>query len=221
MSMLWWLIVRDKEEAKIESLEINNGIQNQKDEIRARLYAIGVIKRVTSKGTVKIEMCLYCKKYGHMKRECRKLMRKNINAPTSPKDDAWVLDSKSSIHVCFKKEFFHSFKKVRSMVSLCDGSSYHVRGIGYVKLKTPIGAVRILDGVNFLPNMRRNLISLSRLDSKGCQISLAGGTMEVTRRDSMIFIGKESHRLYQLMGTTLVDGLISNDDRCTSSGTDR
>ncbi|XP_057956228.1 uncharacterized protein LOC131149605 [Malania oleifera] len=142
-----------------------------------------------------------------------------MNAHGSPNDNGWVLDSRSSIHVCFKKEFFHSFKKVCGTISLSNESSCDVRGIGSVKLKMPVGAVCILDDVNFVPRMRRNLISLSRLDSKGCQISIVGGAMEVTRRDSIIFTGKESCGLYQLMGTTVVGGLTLNDDSGTSSET--
>ncbi|XP_057950211.1 uncharacterized protein LOC131144900 [Malania oleifera] len=125
-------------------------------------------------------MCRYCKKYDHMKKECQKLIRKNMNAHCSSNDDGWVFDSGSSVHVWFKKEFFHSFKEVRGTISLGDGSSCDVRETGSLKLKTPVGAVRILDDVNFVPMMQRNLISLSRLDSKGCQISVAGGAMEVT-----------------------------------------
>ncbi|XP_057953826.1 uncharacterized protein LOC131148110 [Malania oleifera] len=124
--------------------------------------------------------CRYCKKYSHMKRKCRKLRRKNMNTLGSPNDDGWVLDSGSSVHVCFKKEIFHYFKEFRSTVSLGDGSSYDVRGIGSMKLKTPVGVIRILDDVNFIPKMQRNLISLSWLDFKGCQISVTDEAMEVT-----------------------------------------
>ncbi|XP_057969369.1 uncharacterized protein LOC131158517 [Malania oleifera] len=160
-------------------------------------------------------MCRYCKKYGHMKRECQKLIRKNMNACSSPNDDGWVLDSESSVHVFFKKEFFHYFKEVRGTVSLIDGSSCDVKGIGSAKMNTLVGVVCIFDDINFVPRMQRNLIFLSRLDSMDCQISIAGGAIEVTRRDSMIFTGKESRGLYQFMETTMVGGLTSDDDSCT------
>ncbi|XP_057982307.1 uncharacterized protein LOC131167519 [Malania oleifera] len=95
-----------------------------------------------------------------------------MNARSSPNNDGWVLDSGSSVHVCFKKDFFYSFKEVHDTVSLNDGSSCDVKGIGSMKLKTPVEVVHILDDVNFVPKMQRNLISLSRLDSKGCQITV-------------------------------------------------
>ena len=46
-------------------------------------------------------------------------------------------------------------------------SSCRIAGIGAVRIKMFDGVVRTLDDVRHVPDMKRNLISLSTLDSKG------------------------------------------------------
>ncbi|XP_047320432.1 probable polygalacturonase At3g15720 [Impatiens glandulifera] len=60
-----------------------------------------------------------------------------------------------------------------------DNSSCKVVGIGTIKLKIFDGVVRRLNDVRHVPDLKKNLISLSSLDSKGYNYTLEGGVMKI------------------------------------------
>ena len=51
--------------------------------------------------------------------------------------------------------------------------------------------VRTLGGVAYVPKLRKNLISLSQLDSKGCKPSIVGGAMKITRGCMVVMKGEK------------------------------
>lgn len=98
---------------------------------------------------------------------------------------------------------FH--EKKTSFVSLGDGSTCDVTGIRTVKIKMFNGVVHTLGGVAYVPKMRRNLISLGWLDSKGCSYSAAGGAMKITCGYLVLMKGEKcGDGLYRLMGNTVI-----------------
>jgi len=50
-----------------------------------------------------------------------------------------------------------------------------------VKVKMFDGVVCTLSGVAYVPKLRKNQISLSQLDSKGCKCPIEEGAMKITR----------------------------------------
>ena len=80
----------------------------------------------------------------------------------------WVIDSGCSFHIYYEKERF-------AKLSYCDGGlvilpnddRVKVEGIGEVVIVTHDGVKRRLGGVRYVPKLKRNLISLGRLESKG------------------------------------------------------
>ena len=59
--------------------------------------------------------------------------------------------------------------------SLPGGSKCDVMGLGIVKVKMFDEVIHTLGGVMYVPMLRKNLISLSQLESKSCECSIAGG----------------------------------------------
>lgn len=55
----------------------------------------------------------------------------------------------------------------------------------------------------YVPKMHRNPISLSRLDSLGCEVFAASGAMKVTRGGLVLMNGKKCGGLYHLVGSTI------------------
>ncbi|EOY18934.1 Uncharacterized protein TCM_043452 [Theobroma cacao] len=85
----------------------------------------------------------------------------------------WYLDSASATHICYQKDCFDLLQEVVvGNLTLGNKSIVKVMGIGVVKIKMFDGVVRSLGGVAYVPKMRKNLISLSLLDSKGSDITL-------------------------------------------------
>jgi len=95
-----------------------------------------------------------------------------------------------------------------SFVSLGDGSICNIMSVETVKIKIFDRVVCTLDGVSYVSKMRRNLISLGRLDSKGCRYSAAGGAIKITR-DCLVLMKKEKYRdgLCRLMRNTVIDSV--------------
>ncbi len=94
-------------------------------------------------------------------------------------------------------------------MSLSDGSICDITGVGLVKIKMFNGVVRTLGGVAYVPKMRRNLISLGQLDSKGCRYLAVGGAMKITYGCLVLMKGEKcGDGLYSLSGSMVVDGIL-------------
>lgn len=59
--------------------------------------------------------------------------------------------------------------------------------------------------VRYVPKMRRNLISLGVLDSKGYNYSARSGVIKVTHSIRVLMKEDKCENLYQLIGTIIVD----------------
>ena len=64
-------------------------------------------------------------------------------------------------------------------------------GIGTVKLKLHDGVVRTLMEIRYIPDLKKNLISLGSLDSNGCKIVLESGMLKVTSGVLVLMKGKK------------------------------
>ena len=66
------------------------------------------------------------------------------------------------------------------------------------------GIVRTLTDVRHIPNMRKNLISLSTLDGKGYKYSGGDGVLKVSKGSLIVMKGDlKSVKLHRLHGTTI------------------
>ena len=75
------------------------------------------------------------------------------------------------------------------------------------------GIIRTLTDVRHIPDMRKNLISLSTLDGKGYKYSGGDGVLKVSKGSFIVMNGDlKSANLYHLHDTTITDNvaIISN-----------
>ncbi|KAK2976102.1 hypothetical protein RJ640_009534 [Escallonia rubra] len=68
------------------------------------------------------------------------------------------------------------------------------------------GIVRTLGDVRYIPDLKKNLISLGTLDSIDCSISIKGGVMKVSKGAMVIMKGQKIGNLYKLIGNTVIGG---------------
>ncbi|KAG8474865.1 hypothetical protein CXB51_031592 [Gossypium anomalum] len=173
--------------------------------------------------------CRYCKKLGHVKADCYKLRNKRVvesneedvaganladengdnfllvsTSDNSKLTFQWVLDSGCSFHMCLNREWFSAYSSVEGgVVRMRNDSSSKVIGIGTVKIKMHDETIRTLSDVRYVPDLRKNLISLSILDLKGCRINIESSGIKVSRGSLILLKGKRTDSLYILEGSTV------------------
>ena len=79
---------------------------------------------------------------------------------------------------------------------LANGSALDIVGMGDVWILLPNGSVYLLEKVQHIPDLRRNLIYVRQLDDKGHAILFIGGTWKVTKGARVLARGKKTGTLY-------------------------
>jgi len=86
-----------------------------------------------------------------------------------------------------------------------NNSSYKIADIGTIKIKMFEGIVRTLTNVRHIPDLKRNLISLSTPDSNVYKFIDEGGVIRVSRGAFVVMKGTKQHgQLYVLQGFTVI-----------------
>jgi hypothetical protein len=122
--------------------------------------------------------------------------------------DSWVLDSACSYHMCPNRMWFDTFKSCNAGTVLI-GNDARCKAIrlGTIKVRMFDGIVRILTNVRYVPNLKKNLISLGTLDSLGYGYSAKDGVIKITKGTMVIMKGKKIGNLYKLLGDTVIGGV--------------
>ena len=79
---------------------------------------------------------------------------------------------------------------------MVDGTALDVVGMGDIWILLPNGSVWLLEKVQHIPDLRRNLISVGQLDDEGHAILFVGGTWKVTKGVRVLACGKKTGTLY-------------------------
>lgn len=172
--------------------------------------------------------CFFCGKKGHWKRDCWKYRAKNMDGKKAQKDglanvtsrsevelisvsqstllyDAWILDSGCSYHMCPNRDLFYTYESYNGV----NDAPCKVIGIGTIKIKMFDGVVRTLRDVRHVPALKKNLISLGMLESKGCTFSAKDGAFKVSKGTLVVIKGTRlDNNLYKLQGDTVSGGAI-------------
>uniref|UniRef100_A0A2N9FI38 Uncharacterized protein n=1 Tax=Fagus sylvatica TaxID=28930 RepID=A0A2N9FI38_FAGSY len=79
-----------------------------------------------------------------------------------------------------------------------------------IKIKMSDGVVRTLEEVRHIPDMRKNLISLGTLDSKGYSYKSENGIMKVSKGAMVVMTSQKiSSNVYKLLGNTILGGVVA------------
>ena len=83
------------------------------------------------------------------------------------------MDSTYTFHMCLKKECFYNLEESKlDLVIMGNNQTCEILGKGKIKLKLHDETVRFLNEVQYIPNLKRNLISVGLLESKGFKIAM-------------------------------------------------
>ncbi|KAI5313660.1 hypothetical protein L3X38_042836 [Prunus dulcis] len=143
--------------------------------------------------------CAFCHNKGHWKKDCLKLHSKNRNthanvalsddesdyalvAALACDSDVRILDYGCSHHMCPNKDWFTNLETVNhGTVLLGNDYACDKKGVGTIKLKLHDGVVRELSNVWYVPDLKKNKISLGALEANGFSICMTnGGTTAIS-----------------------------------------
>lgn len=80
----------------------------------------------------------------------------------------WMLDSRCSFHLSPNNSYFVSLKEVEyGKVLMGNNTVCKIAGIGTIKFRLHDGMMRTLSNVRYIPELKRNLISLGMLGENG------------------------------------------------------
>ena len=91
-----------------------------------------------------------------------------VSSSTDGLNNSWLLDSACSFHVTPHRNWFNTYKSINcDSVRMGNDAACTIIGMRTIKIKMSDGVVRTLEEVRHIPDMRKNLISLGTLNSKG------------------------------------------------------
>lgn len=94
-------------------------------------------------------------------------------------------------------------------VLLGNNKSCRVAGRGSIRIKMHDGVERVLSEVKYVPELKRNLISLGALDKSVLPFHAKDGTLKVSKGSLVVMKGIKNDGIYSLIGST-VTGDSSN-----------
>jgi len=102
----------------------------------------------------------------------------------------WILDIRAIYHVCPNRDWFSSFEKLDECFTVMgDDHPYNVEGIGIVRINMFDGMVRELKEVRYVPQLKRNLISIGVLKTLGLVVSIRDGVLKMTKGSMVVMKG--------------------------------
>ena len=114
--------------------------------------------------------------------------------------DAWLIDSGASRHrIGFKEALSDVVEKGTNLkIILGDNATYPVKGTGTVTLHLSQGQVLCLQDVLYVPDLMKNLVSISTVEDKGFNVALINGKVRIWKKSfkEAIMIGFRVDTLY-------------------------
>ena len=152
---------------------------------------------------------------------------------TTPASDHRVVDSSSTSHIARNSPGFTSLKPIPKgtrFIYLGTTSKADILGIGDYNLKLPSGGILLLKNTVFAPDMRKNLISVSRLESAGFDVNFSNGKVKILLKGKLIQSGNRVEGLYYIEDISDIDAMdslvaenhsivrnIAGNDNCSES----
>ena len=88
------------------------------------------------------------------------------------------------------RDWFTTYEIVsEGVVLMGNNASCKIAGVGTIKVKMFDGVVKTLSGVRHVPELKRNLISLSTLDSKGYKYTTKSGVLKISKGSLIVMKG--------------------------------
>lgn len=169
--------------------------------------------------------CFHCKKFGHVRADCwerdkqprtekgASLVAKELeqesnnlfmasNTPEPTSSTLWLVDSGCSNHMTGERKLFTSIDESKKIcVRLGNDKEMDVLGVGIVTLSMQDGEKRQLHGVQLVPRLAHNLLSVGQLLSKGYSVTFKGNSciiMDDQTKEHIVSIPRTVNNMFPL-----------------------
>nr|GEY05010.1 RNA-directed DNA polymerase, eukaryota [Tanacetum cinerariifolium] len=113
----------------------------------------------------------------------------------------WIIDFGGSFHMTPRRDFLFDFKEYGGTILVGDNRACVIMGIGKVRVQMKDGSSFVLENVRYIPELKRNLISLGTLDREGYTVKLQNGRVKVIKGSLMVLSGTmKGNCVYSLDG---------------------
>ena len=156
--------------------------------------------------------CFFCKKKGHMKKDCvkyKKWLEKKGNLISfvcyesllvDVPNNTWWIDSGSTIHIVNTMQGFLSQRKPKEnerFIYSGNKMGSQVEAVGTFRLVLESGFVLDLENTFYVPSFSRNLVSVSRLVTVGFSFLFENSTFSLFKNKTIVGYGSLVDGLYK------------------------
>ncbi|XP_012841252.1 PREDICTED: uncharacterized protein LOC105961568 [Erythranthe guttata] len=115
-------------------------------------------------------------------------------------ENTWYLDSGASKHTAGNKKLLSNLVEAsHGTVTLKDGYTYALEGVGEIVFKTKSGKVETMSEVYYVPNLTSNLLSVGHLMRKGFNMFFDNFTCILKKKDQHIAnIGMNGNNIFPI-----------------------
>ena len=112
--------------------------------------------------------------------------------------EEWILDSGCTYHMCPNRDWFSTYESVsKGVILMGNNASCKIVGVETIKIRMFDGIVRTLGDVRHVPDLKKNLISLNTLDSRGYRYIGECGFLKISKESLVVMKGqKQTSNLY-------------------------
>ena len=115
--------------------------------------------------------------------------------------------------MCPNRDWFSNFEKLDGCsVVIDDDRPCNMEGIGTVFIKMFDRIVQKLKEVRYVPQLKKNIISVSALKALGLDVSIREGILKKTRASMIVLKGARRNNLYYLKGSTVTRQVATSTD---------
>ena len=112
-----------------------------------------------------------------------------VNLVGSNPEEGWI-DIGATLHVCYDKKMFSTFKPIETMEKVVMGNSttFKIKGQGKVVLKMTYEKELTLTNVLYMPEIRKHLVYDSFLNNHGFQLVFESNKFVLSKIE--MYVGK-------------------------------
>lgn len=103
-----------------------------------------------------------------------------VTTNPSRSSDVWLMDSACSYHMCPNRDWFIDLQEGKyGVIHTANNNPLTAYGVGSIRLRNHDGLSRTLINVRYVPNLKKNLIFVGALESKGFKVIADNGVMRI------------------------------------------